>query len=148
MFVDFINQNIVWFIAWAVLFNLLVFSYIRGGISGANQVSVLEMPALQRSGKSVIIDVNKPEQYALSHIPQALNIPLEDIGDDNSALLKHKDKTVILACQSGGRSQTAAKQLVALGFSKVNILRGGLMAWTKENLPVESSKENNSKTKK
>lgn len=142
MFVDFINQNIFWFIAWAVLFNLLVFSYIRGGVSGANQVSALEMPALQRGGKSIIIDVNKSEHYAVSHIPQAVNIPLEDIGDGNSALLKHKNKTVILACQSGNRSQNAAKQLVALGFSNVNILRGGLMAWTKENLPIESTKIN------
>ncbi len=142
MFVDFINQNILWFIAWAVLFNLLVFSYIRGSVSGANQVSALEMPALQRSGKSIIIDVNKAEHYAVSHIPQAINIPLEDIGNDNSALLKHKDKTVILACQSGSRSQNAAKKLIALGFSNINILRGGLMAWTKENLPIESTKNN------
>lgn len=141
MFVDFVNQNIFWFIAWAVLFNVLIFSYIRGGVSGTNQVSVLEMPALQRGGKSVVIDVNKAEQYNVSHIPKAINIPLEDINSENSALPKNKDKTIILCCQSGSRSQSAAKSLVALGFSNVNILRGGLMAWAKENLPTESSKD-------
>jgi len=140
MFIDFINQNIFWFIAWAVLFNLTLLSYVRGGVSGANQVSALEMPALQRGGKSVVIDVNKPELYAMSHIPSALNIPLEDIDENNTQLLKNKDKTVILSCQSGSRSQNAAKKLVALGFSNVNILRGGLMAWAKENLPTESTK--------
>ncbi len=140
MFIDFINQNIFWFIAWAVLFNLLVLSYLRGGVSGATQVSALEMPALQRGGKSVIIDVNKADQYATSHIPKAISVPLEDISEGNAQLLKHKDKTVIVTCQSGGRSQAAAKKLVALGFTNVNILRGGLMAWTKENLPTESAK--------
>lgn len=143
MFVDFINQNIIWFIAWAVLFNLLVFSYLRGGVAGANQVSALEMPALQRNGKSVVIDVNKSEQFATAHIPNAINIPLEDINDSNAELIKNKNKTVILSCQSGGRSQSAAKQLVAMGFNNVNILRGGLMAWSKENLPVTSSQQTN-----
>ncbi len=140
MFVDFINQNIFWFIAWAVLLNLLVFSYIRGGVNGANQVSVLEMPALQRNGKSIVIDVNKPDHYAASHIPKAINVPLEDLSEDHKQLPKNKDQTIILSCQSGSRSQAAAKRLVALGFSNVNILRGGLMAWAKENLPTESAK--------
>ena len=139
MFVDFINQNIFWFIAWAFLLNLLILSYIRGGVTGAKQVSALEMPALQRGGKSIVIDVNKADVYANSHIPKAINIPLENIDDDNKELSKHKAKTVILTCQSGGRSQSAAKKLVAMGFDNVNILRGGLMAWTKENLPVSSS---------
>ncbi len=139
MFADFINQNIFWFVAWAVLFNVLVFSYLRGGTKGASQVSALEMPSLQRGGKSVVIDVNKAENFSVSHIPKSTNIPLEDITKDNSKLLKYKDKTVILTCQSGSRSQTAAKKLVEMGFENVNILRGGLMAWTKENLPVASA---------
>ena len=138
MFVDFINQNIFWFIAWAILFNLVVLSFIRGGVAGANMVSALEMPALQRGGKSVVIDVNKAELFSSSHIPKSINIPLEDISDGNKLLLKNKDKTVILTCQSGSRSQSAAKKLVTLGFSDINILRGGLMSWSKENLPTAS----------
>ena len=138
MFVDFINQNIFWFIAWAISFNLVVMSFLRGGVAGANQVSPLEMPALQRGGKYIVIDVDKPDVFASSHIPKAVNIPLEDINDGHKELLKSKDKTVILTCQTGGRSQSAAKKLVGLGFSNVNILRGGLMAWTKENLPTSS----------
>ena len=113
-------------------------SFLRGGVAGANQVSPLEMPALQRGGKYIVIDVDKPDVFASSHIPKAVNIPLEDINDGHKELLKSKDKTVILTCQTGGRSQSAAKKLVGLGFSNVNILRGGLMAWTKENLPTSS----------
>jgi len=142
MFIDFINQNIIWFIAWAVLLNILIFSYMRGGVKGASHVSVLGMPALQRGGKSVVVDVNKPEHFALSHIPKATNIPLESINNDNSKLLKLKEKTVILTCQSGNRSQSAAKKLVDLGFQDVNVLRGGILAWTKENLPVASAQTN------
>jgi len=140
MFIEFVNQNIWWFIALALVFNLLLFTYMRGNVSGANFVSALEMPALQRKGRSVVIDVNKPEHFAASHIPNSENYPLEELSSDNKALLKHKDKTAIIVCQTGGRSAQAAKRLMELGFSNINILRGGLISWTKENLPVTSKK--------
>jgi len=100
MFIEFVNQNIWWFIALALVFNLLLFTYMRGNVSGANFVSALEMPALQRKGRSVVIDVNKPEHFAASHIPNSENYPLEELSSDNKALLKHKDKTA----RSGGQT--------------------------------------------
>lgn len=138
MFIEFVNENLWWFVALALIFNLLLLSVLQGSVRGANKVSALEMPALQRKGKSVVIDVNKPEHYASSHIPKSLNLPLEDLNAENKDLLKHKDSTVIISCQTGTRSTKAAKQLVALGFSDVHILSGGLVAWSKENLPLTS----------
>jgi rhodanese-related sulfurtransferase len=140
MFVEFFNQNIWWFVALALVFNLLILSYIRGGVKGARTVSALEMPALQRKGKSIVLDVNKPDHFAASHIPNSANFPLEELNSDNSALMKHKNKTAIVVCQTGSRSNKAARQLLDMGFANVNILRGGLISWTKENLPVVSSK--------
>ena len=139
MFLEFFNQNIWLFVALIIVFNLLVWSIIQGQVKGANTISALEMPRLQRDDKSVIIDVNTSKDFALSHIPDSINFPLEDISADNKALLKHKDSTVIVVCQSGTRSIKAAKQLVEYGFSNITILRGGLLSWTKENLPVTKS---------
>lgn len=139
MFLEFVNENLWLFVILAIVFNLLVWSMLQGVVKGANMVSALEMPALQRKGKSVIIDVNKSQDFAASHIPNALSAPLEDISDDNSELLKHKASTVIVVCQTGSRSAKAATKLVSLGFSNVHILRGGLMAWSKENLPLKST---------
>lgn len=140
MFIEFLNQNIWAVLAFAIVFNLLLMSIMQGQVKGASLVSPLEMPQLQRTGKSVVIDVNTAQQFAGQHIPNSTNIPLEKISADNKELLKHKNSTAILVCQSGNRSSKAAKLLVSLGFEKVNILRGGLMAWTKENLPVTSGK--------
>ena len=140
MFVEFVNENIWWFAALALVLNLLILSFVRGGVRGANTVSALEMPALQRKGKSIVLDVNKHEHFAAGHIPNSVNIPLEELNSDNSALMKHKDKTTIIVCQTGSRSNQAAKKLVELGFSNINILRGGLISWGKENLPVVSNK--------
>lgn len=136
MLSEFVSLNIWWFFALALVLNLLLFSFLQGTVRGASSVSVLEMPALQRTGKSVIYDVNTAKQYAIAHIAGSVNLDLKDITADNKSLLKHKDHTVILVCQSGTTSTKAAKALVGLGFSKVNTLKGGLLAWQKENMPL------------
>jgi len=97
---------------------------------------------LQRQGKSVIIDVNKSPDFADGHIPNSINIPLEDLRSDDKSLVKHKDRTAIIVCQTGARSRKAAKQLIDFGFSNVNVLRGGLISWTKENLPISRNNSN------
>jgi len=139
MFSEFLSQNIIWVAAFVIIANLLILSLIQGHVKGAKMVSALELPQLQRGDKWAIIDVNEVKDYALSHIPDALNFPVGTINDDNSELLKHKDKTVIVVCQTGSKSAKAAKSLLVLGFSDIHILRGGLISWTKENLPVAST---------
>jgi len=139
MFVEFFNQNIWLFIALIVVFNMLILSIFQGRVKGVNTISALEMPRLQRDKKSIIIDVNTSKDFDLSHIPDSKNFQLEDLNAENKDLLKHKDSTTILVCQTGTRSTKAAKQLLPLGFTNITILRGGLLSWTKENLPVTSS---------
>lgn len=140
MFIEFVNENIWLFLGLAVIINLLVWTSLKNVVSGANTVSPLEMPALQRKGKSVIIDVNKSDDFNSSHIPKSKNFPLEDLNSDNKELLKHKSSTIIISCQTGSRSINAAKQLLNIGFNDVHILRGGLVSWSKENLPLTSTK--------
>jgi len=139
MFVEFFNQNIWLFVALIVILNLLVLSLFQGRVKGVKTISALEMPQLQRNDNCVVIDVNTSTDFNSSHIPNSVNFQLDDLNADNKALLKHKDDTTILVCQSGTRSVKAAKQLVELGFTNLTILRGGLLSWTKENLPVTSS---------
>ena len=139
MFSEFFSQNLIWFVALIIIANLLILSFLQGRVKGASMVSALELPQLQRGGKSIIFDVNETKDFDISHIPDAVNFPLDSINADNVNLLKHKSKTIIVTCQTGGKSTKAAKSLVALGFDNVHILRGGLISWTKENLPVTAS---------
>ena len=139
MFLEFFDQNIWLFVALIVVLNLLVLSLFQGRVNGVNTVSALEMPQLQRNDNCVVLDVNTSADFEKSHIPNSVNFQIDDLNADNKSLLKHKDDTTVLVCQSGTRSVKAAKKLVELGFSNVTILRGGLMSWTKENLPVTSS---------
>ena len=122
-----------------VVFNLLILSILSARVKGAKTISALEMPQLQRNENCVVIDVNLSKDFATSHIPSSINFPLEEISDQNNALLNHKNKTTVLVCQTGTRSAKAAKKLVSLGFSDVTILTGGLFNWSKENLPTTST---------
>ena len=139
MFAEFLSQNLLWVAAFVVIANLLVLSLLQANVRGAATVSALQLPQLQRGGKSVIIDVNDEALYAQSHIPDSINIPLSSISEDNKDLLAKKEKTVILVCSTGSKSTKAARQLVTMGFPNLHILKGGLQGWTKENLPVCAS---------
>lgn len=139
MFSEFLSQNIIWVVAFVIIANLLILSLIQGTVRGASMVSALELPQLQRGDNFAIIDVSDSKEFAKAHIPESINISSRDIGTDNKKIMKLKDKTTILVCQTGSNSTKAAKTLVAAGFSDVHILRGGLTGWTKENLPTVSS---------
>ncbi|MEM7358092.1 MAG: rhodanese-like domain-containing protein [Pseudomonadota bacterium] len=139
MFSEFIAENILWVAAFMVVANLLVWSMVQGNVKGVGSVSALELPQLQRGGNYAIVDVNDSTLYAASHIPEALNFPVNTINAENAELNKLKDKTTIIVCQTGSKSSKAARLLQGLGFKDLHILRGGLMSWTKENLPVSAS---------
>ncbi len=84
---------------------------------------------LHKQGTAIkIIDVRSPQEYAQQHIPQAINIPLEQLG--NAAGLFKKNDRLVLACnKGGGRSAQATNALRKLGFYKSSWLCGGTMAW-------------------
>ena len=139
MFTEFFYENLLWFGALILFSNLLLLSFVQDNIRGVSKVSVLEMPALQRNDKSLIIDVNDKKQFALGHISNSVNFPLSELNESNTKLLKNKDRTSIIVCESGVKSSKAAKALLSLGFTDLHILNGGLSNWRKENLPISTS---------
>lgn len=72
------------------------------------------------------IDVREPKEVAGGTLPGAVNIPLGELTDRLSEL--DPNRRVVLLCQVGGRSTTAAEQLTAEGFVDVINLEGGMKA--------------------
>jgi rhodanese-related sulfurtransferase len=86
---------------------------------------------------SSVIDVRTPVEFAEVHVPQAQNIPLDELKP--SSLQLRKDQPVYLLCRSGQRAAKAAEKFSREGFSQSIIVEGGTLAWIEANLPVTRS---------
>ena len=79
----------------------------------------------------IILDVRRPDEFADKHIPNAINVPNETIGEDEIPELPNKDQIILVYCRSGNRSKQASKKLSALGYTKVYEF-GGINDWKGE----------------
>lgn len=68
---------------------------------------------------AILIDVRSEEEYKLSHLDQAINIPVDVIEEEIVNYVADKGTPVILYCRSGNRSSNAAQTLLKLGYYKV-----------------------------
>ena len=65
----------------------------------------------------LVVDVRSDDEYDRGHLINAINLPYDD--EFNSELMEindYKDKTILVYCQTGNRSEKAAKELVDNGF--------------------------------
>ena len=84
----------------------------------------------------VILDVRTAEEFSDGHIKGAILI--DQNKSDFMEQVKQqlpKEKTIAIYCRSGRRSANAAERLAKEGYKPVN-LKGGILQWTKENMPV------------
>jgi rhodanese-related sulfurtransferase len=94
-------------------------------------VSPTEALRLQASG-AVLVDVREPGEWHAGHAPEAVHVPLREIG---SAARQLGGVEVLAVCRSGGRSAVAARALAASGIRARNVA-GGMKSWAARGLPV------------
>ena len=96
---------------------------------GIPQISVETLKAKRDSGEDfLLLDVREPHEYQIAEINGKL-IPLGSIGQRLGELADYKDKEILVHCRSGARSQKAAIELKAAGFTNVANVAGGILAW-------------------
>lgn len=89
--------------------------------------------AAKLMSKAVFIDVREAHELASGRIPKALHIPLGTLlSNEDSVGDIASDTPVIIYCQHGIRSFSAASHLVALGFKNVAHITGGIVRWKGE----------------
>lgn len=80
-------------------------------------------------GRAVLVDVRESNEWRSGHVAGAIHIPLGKLATSTGRIPKNQQ--VLVICQSGMRSRSAAKQLRDLGFDVLNV-SGGMNAWTRE----------------
>lgn len=82
---------------------------------------------------AVVIDVRKPVDFKKGHIPNAVNIPADQIQNHIKKLSKRTP--IVLVDRTGVASRTVARLLRGVGF-EVYVLEFGILGWQKEGLPL------------
>jgi rhodanese-related sulfurtransferase len=113
---------------------LLIYELSRARSSGQS-VGPLDAVRLLNQG-ALLLDVRSKAEFDSGHVIDARHVPQEELAGSVEALKKYRDKVVIACCESGMRSSSAVRVLMAQGFTKVVNLRGGIAAWRTENLPL------------
>lgn len=80
--------------------------------------------------EGIIIDLRTPEEYNISHIRGAVNVPYDEV---EKLALYPKGQKLILYCDRGGASLSAAKDLARKGFRTYS-LNGGMLGYKGRNL--------------
>lgn len=94
-----------------------------------------------------LIDVRTPGEAAEGYIAGAVNIDFNDEGFEKNVLALDKNKPTFVYCKAGGRSKEAAEKLIKLGFRQVYDLKGGIMSWINNKLPLQKVNEETAATK-
>ncbi|WP_033121156.1 rhodanese-like domain-containing protein [Oscillibacter sp. ER4] len=92
------------------------------------QINAEEAAAMMEEESGyLILDVRTAEEFSEKHIPGAVNIPNETIGDQDIPELPDKEQLILVYC----RSKQASEKLVKLGYTNI-VEFGGINDWTGE----------------
>ena len=80
---------------------------------------------MSRDDGHVIVDVRTQDEYDTGHIPGAILIPNESIGNVQPEEL---NQVILIYCRSGSRSKQAAQKLANIGYTEIYEF-GGIIDW-------------------
>jgi hydroxyacylglutathione hydrolase len=101
------------------------------------EVAIEELP--RRSGRETVVDVREPLEWSTGHVPGALLIPLGTLRDQLTSI--PRNGRVIVICEAGVRSCTAASILRSEGFPDVAHVPAGSSGYRRSGLPLEFPSE-------
>jgi len=122
---------------FVVLVGLILSDTVNRKISGLSPLGTAQAIKIVNQNNGLFLDIREAAEFKKEHISESMSLPLSklDAGIDK---LKDPAQPIILICASGQRSQAAAKQLRAHGFTDIHVLTGGLNAWKDAKLPLFS----------
>ena len=105
-----------------------------------NEIPTTAARDLHKKG-ALFVDIRAPKDFAKSHIPGAVNLPLNKISDGAETLPKDKPVVVYESGLSAGdvcaASRAAAGLLASRGFKDVKVYHDGFAGWQKSGAAVQ-----------
>ena len=122
--------------AWLVFALLLVISIIQTMTSGSKSLTPLLATQMINKQDAQVVDLRAVAEFNKGHIHGSINIPFTKLKDSVKDLEKYKQGPIIMVCNTGMQSGSAAILLRKHGFQQVHKLKGGIQSWSGDNLPL------------
>lgn len=98
-------------------------------ISAGEAHQLLQESQRQEPGKTVLIDVRTPKEYAIKHVAGAKLVPIDELETRYQEDIPESAEKVIVYCQGGDRSRVACDFLGRQGYTNLYNVRDGILAW-------------------
>jgi rhodanese-related sulfurtransferase len=109
-----------------------------------HSISAEHLQSMMASGQNVLLfDVRQPLDLLAypELIPGAKRIPPQDVLGKPSLIPQNEDIVVYCTCPGDKTSRSVLRRALALGFTRIKFLTGGLAAWKTKGYPVEPYRE-------
>ena len=143
-YLEFAANHTLLVTAFLFSFFLLIFTELRRKAQGITNIGSQEAVKLINAD-AVIVDLRSAEAFARGHIVNARNIPFDELQAGGEKLKKYKSRPILTVCEAGTTASRAVDALRKAGFDNVYGLKGGIAAWTQDNLPLVAAKKTKSK---
>ncbi len=134
---SFLENNWLLILVFFMSGAMLAWPLVQRRMSPVKDIGNLEATRLINSANAVLIDVRETKEFEGGRLPNAIHIPLSQLGSRGAELARYVGRPVVAYCASGTRSRMAGSALARLGFTDVHHLLGGYRAWKAAGLPVE-----------
>ena len=99
-------------------------------MSSFKSISSIQAQNLIKDSKDlIIIDVRRYSEFKEKKIPNAINIPVEELEWEIEELKESKDKPILVYCKAGHKSARACQMLEEEGFTNLYNLGQGLLGY-------------------
>ena len=137
---DFISFVQAFSFEFSLLFAILVSAFLveralhrRKGKSINNQ----ELVGMMNDESPLLIDVRSEKEFSGGHIRGSVRVDPKGLREQFAELDKGANRPLVFLCQYGVKAGQAVQGIFDNAPERVYRLRGGLVAWESDNLPLQ-----------
>lgn len=131
--IEFMTNHWILTSLWSAI---LILVLLNEGARGGDQLSTAQVTRLINNEDAVVVDIRKKEDFRTGHLPESINLPSTGFANHLGQLEPYKTRPIILVCKTGTTAGSVGVILKNAGFEQVTRLKGGIMEWQANSLPL------------
>jgi len=141
-FMSVVKRNINWRTFERLIAGLFVLTTFMA-VARADDLMSPAMPAAEVKARlgtpqaPLMVDLRTPPEFAIAHLPGAINIPLPELVKRLDEVRPSEGQDLLIYCLNGSRTRQAEPLLYAHDINNFYHLEDELEGWLLKNYPIE-----------